>query len=402
MRDLSGTATGIGDRDRKLLALLRQNARRTVSEMAAILGISRTAVKERMDRLVAAGVIKQFTIRMGAAPRQRPRSLRAFFHLQLHRPVCPQIFRFVEGWPELVGCWSISGKIDMIVLIDCAGHEEIERLRDEYRLVYSRLDAPFLPRLMGWEDGELPLLVLEDLSGAVWAATAGAGVAYYDRTAWTSVTAARRWVFIIGGSIAEKETGIHVHQGSFLSWGTNFSHNRRDIYLRQPVAAILAEDMRNLLRGREEAFIRRPADGSRQAILLSAERAAHVAVLPRTGQRVVGVLERGAAHGPLQPLQELAALVEVAGHRVELADRAQPARVVRVERGAVSAFPSSAGARGGTRLAGRACRQHWHFRGDRSLWPHSRRDRSRRERHSRHRFAQSGPWDDLRRVRNHA
>jgi hypothetical protein len=41
-------------------------------------------------------------------------------------------------------------------------------LRDEYTKVYSRLQAPFLPRLYAWEDDEQPLLVLEDLSQAEW------------------------------------------------------------------------------------------------------------------------------------------------------------------------------------------------------------------------------------------
>jgi hypothetical protein len=41
-------------------------------------------------------------------------------------------------------------------------------LRDEYA-VYSTIDGPFLPRLLGWEDSERPLLVLEDLSpGGRW------------------------------------------------------------------------------------------------------------------------------------------------------------------------------------------------------------------------------------------
>ena len=41
-------------------------------------------------------------------------------------------------------------------------------LRDEHR-VYASLEADFLPRLLGWDDdGELPVLVLEDLSGAHW------------------------------------------------------------------------------------------------------------------------------------------------------------------------------------------------------------------------------------------
>lgn len=41
-------------------------------------------------------------------------------------------------------------------------------LRDEYR-IYQNLRAEFLPRLLGWQDdGESPLIVLEDLSTALW------------------------------------------------------------------------------------------------------------------------------------------------------------------------------------------------------------------------------------------
>ena len=41
-------------------------------------------------------------------------------------------------------------------------------LRDEHR-VYSQLAAPFIPELLAWDDdGELPILVIEDLSEAHW------------------------------------------------------------------------------------------------------------------------------------------------------------------------------------------------------------------------------------------
>ncbi|HEY3069397.1 MAG TPA: hypothetical protein VGJ34_03695 [Gaiellaceae bacterium] len=43
-----------------------------------------------------------------------------------------------------------------------------EWLRDEWR-VYAVVRAPFLPALLGWhDDGERPVLVLEDLSAAYW------------------------------------------------------------------------------------------------------------------------------------------------------------------------------------------------------------------------------------------
>ena len=50
-----------------------------------------------------------------------------------------------------------------------AGAEEItsEFLRDELRF-YLAVQAPFMPRLLGYDDGDPPLLVLEDLSDSRW------------------------------------------------------------------------------------------------------------------------------------------------------------------------------------------------------------------------------------------
>jgi hypothetical protein len=40
-------------------------------------------------------------------------------------------------------------------------------LRNEHR-IYEALGASFMPNLIGWRDGERPILVLEDLSAAAW------------------------------------------------------------------------------------------------------------------------------------------------------------------------------------------------------------------------------------------
>ncbi len=52
----------IDEIDAKLLSLLKQNSRATLGEIATQLGISKTAVKKRLERLVQQRVIKRFTI----------------------------------------------------------------------------------------------------------------------------------------------------------------------------------------------------------------------------------------------------------------------------------------------------------------------------------------------------
>ncbi|CAM5592554.1 hypothetical protein SANTM175S_04238 [Streptomyces antimycoticus] len=52
------------DVDRQLLRMLREDGRRTFSEMAPEVGLSVAAVKRRVDRLKDSGVIKAFTVQI--------------------------------------------------------------------------------------------------------------------------------------------------------------------------------------------------------------------------------------------------------------------------------------------------------------------------------------------------
>ena len=64
--------------------------------------------------------------------------------------------------------WLVRCDDGSSVFVKQADDEQTaEWLRCEYA-VYSRLDASFMPGVLGWSDGELPALVLEDLSGCLW------------------------------------------------------------------------------------------------------------------------------------------------------------------------------------------------------------------------------------------
>ncbi|HEY7840557.1 MAG TPA: winged helix-turn-helix transcriptional regulator, partial [Gammaproteobacteria bacterium] len=56
----------LSQRDHELIRLLQDNARESVSSLARKLGVSRTAVQERINRLVRDGVIESFTVRLNA------------------------------------------------------------------------------------------------------------------------------------------------------------------------------------------------------------------------------------------------------------------------------------------------------------------------------------------------
>jgi DNA-binding Lrp family transcriptional regulator len=52
------------DTDRRLIALLRENARLPVATLARLLKVSRGTVQNRIDRLTTDGVIGGFTVRV--------------------------------------------------------------------------------------------------------------------------------------------------------------------------------------------------------------------------------------------------------------------------------------------------------------------------------------------------
>lgn len=125
------TAHRITQADRTLLGLLKQDSWRTISELAAITGISRTSVKNRIDLMRDRGIIKRFTIDIASEDKVDRDCGSSFFLIRLKRPVCRSVHASIKGWPELIGCWSISGDLDMIVLVSASSNAEIERIREK-------------------------------------------------------------------------------------------------------------------------------------------------------------------------------------------------------------------------------------------------------------------------------
>jgi Lrp/AsnC family leucine-responsive transcriptional regulator len=113
-----------------VLALLRQDSRRTATDISLELGVSRTTVAYHIARLTREGTIRRFTIDVDPGAMSEPYLVRAMFDLVLSRGSCLNIYPVIANWTELVLCWSTSGSVDMRILVEAATHRRIDELRD--------------------------------------------------------------------------------------------------------------------------------------------------------------------------------------------------------------------------------------------------------------------------------
>ena len=110
---------GIDALDRRLIALLREDARQPITSLAHALGLSRASIYGRMERLERDGVIAGYTVRLGADYDER--LIRAQVMLKVAPRLTLALERKLMAMPELIVLHAISGEYDMIALVEAEG-----------------------------------------------------------------------------------------------------------------------------------------------------------------------------------------------------------------------------------------------------------------------------------------
>jgi len=98
----------IDQTDRQLLALLKHNARASITELAATLEVSRVTVKSRMAALRADGVIRRFTIDVSDVADQD--TIQAVSMLELQLSKVEKVHRALARFPEITSLHTTNGK----------------------------------------------------------------------------------------------------------------------------------------------------------------------------------------------------------------------------------------------------------------------------------------------------
>lgn len=115
----STTSTiSLDTKDMSILALLQQNARMTVKEIADKIHLSTTPVHERIKRLEASGVIKQYATLVDHTKVKKGLIAICYVSLKEHSKTAGTKFiKAINAMTEVIECYNISGEFDFMLKV---------------------------------------------------------------------------------------------------------------------------------------------------------------------------------------------------------------------------------------------------------------------------------------------
>lgn len=117
--------------DQRLIAALRQNARKSLSELSAELGLSRTTVRTRMERLSMAGDVLGYTVVLKGDMQHAP--VRGQMLLGIEGRGTDRIVHRLMGMAEVQMIHSTNGRWDLILELGTDTLEQLDHVIAEIR-----------------------------------------------------------------------------------------------------------------------------------------------------------------------------------------------------------------------------------------------------------------------------
>ncbi len=116
-------------KDEELIALLRENGRMPVSELARRMSASRTAVQRRLEKLERNQVITGYTAILSQD--YHSQRVRALVMLKFPPRERAAVEAKLAAMPQLSALYSISGVFDMATIIAAPSMEVLDQLIDK-------------------------------------------------------------------------------------------------------------------------------------------------------------------------------------------------------------------------------------------------------------------------------
>lgn len=114
--------------DKKIAALLVKDARQSVSDISRQVNLSRSAVTDRIKRMEINGYITGYHAHLAQDSEQ---AVSAYFALSFRPLACEQLMPLIEAIPEIKLAHSISGDVDLILLVEAPNMARLNGIRSE-------------------------------------------------------------------------------------------------------------------------------------------------------------------------------------------------------------------------------------------------------------------------------
>jgi DNA-binding Lrp family transcriptional regulator len=121
------------DTDRKLLALLRDDARASVASLAKVLRISRGTVQNRLHKLQADGTIVGYTVRL--RPLAEAHQIRALMTVEVVGTRTDQVLAALRGDPAVSALHTTNGRWDIVAELQADSLAAFDRVLSRIRLL---------------------------------------------------------------------------------------------------------------------------------------------------------------------------------------------------------------------------------------------------------------------------
>lgn len=145
---------GLDETDQKILRLLIQNARMSYSEIGQQIGISRVAVKMRVQALEKKGIIEEYTTVIN--PQKISGAISCYFEIETTPDTLIQVAELLKKNDTVTQIYRVTGKSRLHVHAVASSNEEMEKL------IYETMD-----RLPGVEECSCNMIFsrIKDIKG---------------------------------------------------------------------------------------------------------------------------------------------------------------------------------------------------------------------------------------------
>ncbi|TYL47283.1 Lrp/AsnC family transcriptional regulator [Marinomonas sp. IMCC 4694] len=114
--------------DQKILALLVDDARLSVSDISRQVNLSRSAVTERIKRMEDSSIITGYHAHTAVSKEE---GVTAYLALTFRPLSCELVQPLIESLPEIKLAHSISGDLDLLLLVQASSMARLNVIRGE-------------------------------------------------------------------------------------------------------------------------------------------------------------------------------------------------------------------------------------------------------------------------------